>query len=250
MPDADAIRARTVVALAGTFCAPLVFERLAELLDGRFALHAPSWMTDAPAWGVEDVSGWVADRISAGGPDPVLVVGHSTGGAIALRLALTRPDLVGGLMLVNTGPHMHGHGDVTSLISTMERDGTAGVARAVVDRSFHTPPPPEDRRLLLDYGLAVPVRAAMDVLRSQHATDFTPALPALRMPVSVVHGRFDGVRTVEAARAMAAAVPDGHLRVVDAGHTPVYEAPGAVADALVELDRRVRAARGGSGPRS
>jgi pimeloyl-ACP methyl ester carboxylesterase len=232
---------RTVVALPGTFCSPLVFERIRGLLDDRFDLRALSWMTDAPACTIDDVAAWVADSISAARQSPVLLVGHSTGGAIALRLALTRPDLVGGLMLINTGPNMHQHGDVTTLISNMERDGTTDVVRAVIERSFDVAPPPEDRRRLLDYGHGVPLKAALEVLRSQHAADFAPALPSLRMPVSIVHGRFDVVRTVDVAQSMAAALPDGRLRLVDAGHSPMYEVPAAVAEVLVELDRRIGA---------
>lgn len=59
------------------------------------------------------------------------------------------------------------------------------------------------------------------------------------MPVSIVHGRFDPVRTADGAEAMAAAVPDASLHLVDAGHSPMYEKPAAVAESLEELDRRV-----------
>lgn len=229
---------RTVIAMPGTFCSPLIFDRLRPLISDRFELVAPSWMTDAPAWSLEAVAAWVADRILAERRAPVLLLGHSTGGAITLRLALDRPELLRGLMLINTGPNMRQHGDVVDVIRRMEWDGTADVMPAVIDRSFHLAPSADDRRRLLDYGHKVSLRAALDVLRSQHATDFEPDLPSLRMPVSVVHGRFDRVRTIGEAKAMAAAVPDGRLLLVAAGHSPVYEVPEAVAAALDELDRR------------
>ncbi|MCX4831851.1 alpha/beta hydrolase [Streptomyces sp. NBC_01016] len=232
------VGAREVIALPGTFCSPLIFERLAELLDERFEMHALSWMTDAPSHRIEEVAEWVAGSICHAGQDPVLLVGHSTGGAIALQLALTRPDLVGALMLINTGPNMHHHGDVTSLIASMRRDGTADVVRAVMDRSFHRRPSPEVRERLLEYGHGVPVQAALDALSSQHATDFAPRMGQLRMPVSVVHGRFDAVRTVDDAEAMTAAVPGARLSLVDAGHSPMYETPELVAQALGDLHER------------
>ncbi|MGY0490155.1 alpha/beta fold hydrolase [Streptomyces sp. WG-D5] len=231
---------RTVVALPGTFCSPLIFERVTRLLGDRFDVRAPDWMTQAPTCTLDGAAAWVAGRLPGDGRAPVLLMGHSTGGAIALRLALSRPDLVGGLMLINTGPHMRGHGDVTALITRMERDGTSDVVGAVLDRSFHHPPTSEDRQRLLDHGLKAPLKAALEVLRSQHATDFTSALPSLRMPVSIVHGRFDAVRTVDVAQNMADALPDARLHLVDAGHTPVYETPAAVAEAVEELDRRAR----------
>ena len=228
-----------VAAVPGTFCSPLIFDRLRPLIGAE--LRAFSWMTDAPVWTVDAVAAWVAERIAAEHDGPVLLLGHSTGGAIALRLALTRPELVRGLMLVNTGPNMRRHGDVVDTIARMEREGTANVVPAILDRSFHIALAAEDRGRLLDYGLAASPQAALDILRSQHAADLEPELPALRMPVSVVHGRFDRVRTVAEAEAMAAAVPDGRLLIVDAGHSPMYEVPEAVAEALGELDRRAAA---------
>ncbi|MGW2343590.1 alpha/beta fold hydrolase [Streptomyces sp. NPDC001661] len=233
--------ARTVVALPGTFCSPVIYERVRGLLGERFDVRAPSWMTDAPSCTLDGVGSWVADRLGDDGGAPVLLIGHSTGGAIALRLALSRPDLVGGLMLINTGPHMRGHGDVTALIAGMERDGTSGVVGPVLDRSFHHAPTPEDRQRLLDYALDAPLGSALEVLRSQHAADLTPDLPSLRMPVSVVHGRFDPVRTVEGAQDMAAAIPGARLHLVDSGHSPMYETPAAVVAAIEELEQRIGA---------
>src|SRR5947209_7830364 len=46
-----------------------------------------------------DYAAWVAAEI-AETPAPRAVVGHSLGGAVALELALARPDLVDGLVLV------------------------------------------------------------------------------------------------------------------------------------------------------
>lgn len=226
---------RTAFALPGTFCAPMVFEPLQDLLGPRFEVRALSWMTEAADRSIPGAADWVAGLISA----PAIVMGHSTGGAIALQLAATRPDLVSGLMLLNTGPNMKRHGDVVSLIADMERNGTAEVVEAVLERSFRTAPPPDDLRRLRDYGRSVPLVAALEALRSQHAIDLEPALASLSMPVSIVHGRFDPVRSVDVAEGMAEAAPDSALRIVEAGHSPMHEVPGAVADALDELDRRV-----------
>lgn len=220
-----------VVAVPGTLCAPSVFGRLAQRLSGEATLDAVSWLTEPGPWDIPAVADRIAGRIDG----PALVLGHSTGGAIALRLALEHPAKVRGLVLVNTGAHMRGHGDVDRILATMAQDWGPELHAAVLDRSFATPPDPADRAELLAYAARVPMAAALDVLRSQRDLDLTPRLRELRCPVTIVHGVLDRARTVEGARELAAAIPGARLRLVDTGHTPVYEAPDVVAAEILRI---------------
>ncbi|WP_197501178.1 alpha/beta fold hydrolase [Mycobacterium sp. 852002-51057_SCH5723018] len=240
--EAQLIKAHTtpVVALPGTFCAPRIFARLAAIITDEYQLEALSWMTDAPAWSIDELAEWVASFIEEHFRK-VILIGHSTGGAIALRLAGLRPDLIRGLMLINTGPNMNHHDGVLGLVADIEQDRMSAAVHAVLQRCFHIQPSPDDLQALLDYGLAVPPRAALDVLHSQHRTDLLPSLGAVQVPVAVVHGRHDRVRSVFEARVMAASVPDGSLIMASCGHSPMYEVPELVSSALRELDRRTRA---------
>jgi pimeloyl-ACP methyl ester carboxylesterase len=64
------------------------------------AIHLPGFgPTDAPdsVWGTGEYARLVAEAIEPLGP--VVVVGHSFGGRIAVRLAASRPELVSGLVL-------------------------------------------------------------------------------------------------------------------------------------------------------
>jgi pimeloyl-ACP methyl ester carboxylesterase len=220
-----------MLAIPGTLCAPSVFRRLAEVLAGEVEIDAVSWLTEPGPWDIATV----ADRIAARVTEPTVVLGHSTGGAIAMRLALDHPDLVTGLVLVNTGAHMRGHGDVDRIVATMAADWGPELHAAVLDRSFATPLDPADRTELLAYASSVPVEAAVAVLRSQRDLDLTPRLARLRCPVTIVHGVFDRARTVEQAYELAADIPGARLRLVDTGHTPVHEAPGVVAEEVLAL---------------
>jgi pimeloyl-ACP methyl ester carboxylesterase len=231
-----------MVALPGTLCAPQIFDKLRNELGTTLELNALSWMTDAPGWNIPELATWVADYISINIGSPVLVAGHSTGGAIALQLALAAPDLVQGLLLINSGPNMQGHGDVKSLIATLETRNASDVVGAIIDRSFHYQPTSCEREQLLGYARGVPARVVLEVLRSQHALDFGPSLGRIRRPASIVHGRYDAVRTVEQAKAMTHAFADAELHVVDAGHSPMYEAPVAMAAIVRDLARRAASA--------
>jgi pimeloyl-ACP methyl ester carboxylesterase len=231
-----------MVALPGTLCAPQIFDKLRNELGTTLELRALSWMTDASVWTIPELAQWVAGYIRSNIGSPVLVAGHSTGGAIALQLALAEPELVQGLMLINSGPNMKEHGDVESLIATLETSNASDVAAEITDRSFHYPPTSRDREQLLDYARGVPARVVLEVLRSQHALDFGPSLGRIRQPASIVHGRYDAVRAVEQAKALTRAFADAALHVVDAGHSPMYEAPVAMAAIVRDLARRAASA--------
>ena len=47
---------------------------------------------------------WLAQAVRRDGPERVVVIGHSLGGLVALRLALDDPDIVGGLLLLDPSP--------------------------------------------------------------------------------------------------------------------------------------------------
>lgn len=231
----------SLVALPGTICSPAVFAPTTSVLRGEVGVDAVSWMTDPGPWAVPDVADRVARRIETRHGGRALVVGHSTGGAIATCLAARRPDLVAGLVLVDTGADMRRHGDVEAII-TRFRDGWGEQTwRAVVDRSFAAAPPPEVLDELLRYVAGVPQQAAVEVLESQRDLDLAPVLPGLTCPAAVVHGLRDRARSTAEAEELAALLPAATLHWADCGHTPVVEAPDVVAGAVRDVLGRITA---------
>lgn len=221
---------RRVLAVPGTFCSPEIFTPLAEDLANDMALTPVDWMNAPSPWDLASIAG----RVAALAEDlrPTVILGHSTGGAIALRLALDRPDLVERLVLISTGAAMSGHGDVDRIIERLEAGEGAAVASAVVERSFGSPVAEPMLSHLMSYATTAPVSAAVEVLRSQRDTDFTPTLSHITCPTLIVHGKHDRARTLAHAEALSAGLKDATLRVVDAGHSPMFERPGMVARAI------------------
>jgi pimeloyl-ACP methyl ester carboxylesterase len=95
-----------VVALHSSASSSLQWDRLADELAGRFAVSAP----DLPGYGIYALSAEPSGRGMAAIADPVIehiaehgqpvhLVGHSFGAAVALKIALMRPDLVKSLTL-------------------------------------------------------------------------------------------------------------------------------------------------------
>ncbi|MFD2471224.1 alpha/beta fold hydrolase [Amycolatopsis silviterrae] len=220
------------IAVPGTLCSPRIYARLAAALPGE--LDVVDWMTAPGPWRIEDIAARVADRIERHG-GPVTLIGHSTGGCVAAVVAATRPELVSGLLLANTGAHMRGHGDVDRILATIATGWGPDLHAAVLDRSFATPLPPDLRAELLDYATRVPAEAALEVLTSQRDLDLTPRLASIRCPVTVLHGIHDRARTLADAQYLADHLPDSELVTAETGHSPIWEDVPATVAALERL---------------
>jgi len=227
-----------LVALPGTMCSPAVFDPLAEALAGELVVDPFSWLTQPGPWDIPAVAERVADHIETSWGRPVLVCGHSTGGAIALQLAIRRPTSVLGLVLVDTGAHMRGHADVGAILDRIRLNWGEELRAAVLDRSFRSPLSPEVRAGYLEWAAALDPQAVYDVLASQRDLDLTPDLAGVRQPAVVVHGRHDRARPPQQGRELADALPNADFLLVDAGHTPVYETPDAVAASVRDVLKR------------
>jgi pimeloyl-ACP methyl ester carboxylesterase len=235
----DAEPGPVLVALPGTLCPPAVFDPLAAALAGEVTVDPVSWLTEPGPWDIPAVAARVARHIGRRWGRPVLVCGHSTGGAIALQLAVTQPAAVAGLLLVDTGAHMKGHGDVDEILARIRTGWSEELLAAVLDRSFHQPLDPPVRAGYLRWAGACEPQAAYDVLASQRDLDLTSQLAGVGRPAIVVHGQYDRARSPDQGRELAAALPGAEFRLADAGHTPIYETPGVVAAAVRDLVTRV-----------
>jgi pimeloyl-ACP methyl ester carboxylesterase len=149
--------------------------------------------------------------------------------------------MVEGLVLVDTGAHMRGHGDVDATLERIRTGWGEELRAAVLDRSFMIPLTPEVRAGFLAWAADLDQQAVYDVLASQRSLDLTGELDQITQPSVVVHGRYDRARPPEQGRELAASLPDAEFRLIEeAGHTPVYETPAAVAAAVRDVRERAR----------
>jgi lipase len=89
------------------------WETLSDRYLPEFSVLAPDLIghgrsTWAAPWTLDANVDALAALLDAEGGAPVLVVGHSFGGAVALHLAATRPDLVSGLVLLDPAVALDG----------------------------------------------------------------------------------------------------------------------------------------------
>jgi len=183
--------------------------------------------TPAPPvpWGSPEYAAAVADMLEdSRGPGPgLVVVGHSLGGRIALRLAAARPELVGALVLTGAplvprdgarrGPPLAFRAE-----RALHRAHLVGEARMERARQRHGS---------ADYRAAQGVMR--DVLVRLVNERYEDAFAAVRCPVELVWGDDDTDAPVQGAQVLATAIPGAHLTLCrGAGHLLPITAPAAL----------------------
>ncbi|CAL9666283.1 alpha/beta hydrolase [Streptomyces sp. R1] len=231
---------------SGAFWAPLV----PALAEHRHVLRVdlPGCGKSPPVdrYDVPRQAGRVAALLDELGLRPVTVVGHSSGGYVATALAELRPDLVGAVALVSTGPGLD-----------------AFLPQPLILRLLLAPPfgPllwPRRTDAMLRKGIDATAAGPVDVpagliedLRGTSYRSFRTAargntaylaergvperLAALTVPVLVLFGA-DDPRWEPSSAHRYEAVPDARIEMLPGvGHLPPLEAPGATAELLLGL---------------
>ena len=199
------------------------------------AVYAPALptTTGAPA-SVAALAEQTAERVRARPTGPVVLVGNSLGGHLAVLLAGLLRDAPGVHAVVLTGAS--GLYEVPLGASTPRRHDRAYL-RARIAETFFDPAHATDA-LVARVHAAVSARDPLrGLLRLARATrhPLTPAdLAAVRAPALLVWGRDDRVTPPSVAEAYARALPDARLVWLDrCGHAPMIEHPGAFARAVL-----------------
>ena len=241
----------------GVDAAAFSWKRTLPALADEFRVYAPDW----PGYGesgpptrratVEyyvDVLGDFLDELDL---PAASVVGISMGGGVALGFALSRPDRVRRLVLVDSyglGGAVPGGALSAALAGTpgaisviwellgRSRRLTALAVRAAVDPRNLTSELVDDAHAEVrrpDAGRAWAAFQRAEVGRHGLHTNYLDRLPDLAVPTLLVHGERDSFVPVEWATRAAALIPDAEVRVfADCGHVPPRERPDAFVAAV------------------
>ncbi len=189
-----------------------------------------------------------ADVIEQIGLNKPIVIAHSYGGAVALRLALDRPDLISGLVLIapvaydwpgGVSWHLYWSANpvVGGLFNHAAQPFVEAAARDGVKGTFAPLPPAPDyfeRASVIRATTPTALRAnGLDLLAAKsEVTAQQDRYPGITMPVAIMTGDRDGVVSPAIhSRQLAKTLPDVRLKIVHgAGHVPHEADPQALAD--------------------
>jgi pimeloyl-ACP methyl ester carboxylesterase len=194
------------------------------------ALDLPGFGASPPppvAWGAEAYAEQVARALDDMG-SPVVVLGHSFGGRVALHLAVQRPDVVRALVL--TGAPMlhplHRHQRVALAYRVTRRLHTW---RLVSDEAMEAA---RQRYGSADYRAAQGIMREI-LVRAVNETD-EAQLDAVRCPVHLVWGGDDTAAPLEVAERAVTRLAQGDLAVhAGVGHLTPLLIPAALRATVV-----------------
>ncbi|MFD8546871.1 alpha/beta fold hydrolase [Streptomyces sp. NPDC059649] len=179
-------------------------------------------------------AGVVLDRL---GVEHAVVVGHSSGGAVATALAEERPDLVTALVLINTGPSLDAFIAPDSAAAgptqwpptdeQLRRLASTGFSRA----GYQAPEELLDEvRAMTHHTCTTTMRATRSYLEQRALPD---RLRVLGKPLLVIFGE-DDRRWRSSSAYDYRAVPGAQVELLPGlGHSPVLEDPPRTAGPLL-----------------
>jgi pimeloyl-ACP methyl ester carboxylesterase len=190
-----------------------------------YALDLPGFgQSDLPPepWGVQDYQELVAAFMDALAIDRPLVIGHSNGGRIAIRMAATEPARVSRLVLVDSAGIRP-----KRTLRWYRRVGMAKVGKYAA--RFLGAPGERLRAMLVgrvasaDYAAAGPLQPTLVKLVN---TDLRSFMPSISAPTLLVWGSQDADTPPSDAHEMERLIPDAGLVVLDgAGHYSYLDQP-------------------------
>lgn len=177
---------------------------------------------------IADYAAYVrAELEKLGSPRPTLV-GHSLGGAIALRVTLDAPELVGRLALVGSGARLR---VAPAFLEAARVAGPTGVL-AITQMAFAEDHAEEAERFHAQRAEAAPGALYRD-LAACNQFDVMGEVARIAQPTLLIVGEGDRMTPPKYSEYLSAQIPNATLAIIpDAGHYAQIEQPQRVADAL------------------
>jgi pimeloyl-ACP methyl ester carboxylesterase len=217
-----------------------IWEKVAGILEDDFDMIIPdlrgfgdSQLVDAGREILAYASD-VAGLMKRLGVPKANVVGHSMGGYAALALLRAHPEMLLGLGLVSSQTLSDAPDRRQARYASAQEvlaKGVEPVAEAMAPKLSSDKGIQADMRVLISRQRPGGLASALEAMAER--PDSTHVVSSCKVPVLAVHGQADALIPVERGRDVKTALPAAqYVELPRAGHMPMMEDPGAVAQAL------------------
>lgn len=204
-------------------------------------------------YSIETQAGLVAQVLAKLGVDQAVLVGHSLGGSVVTSVAEQAPDLVAGLVLIDSGPDNSGglSGAASAartplLGQALWRIAPDSVIRKNVSQGFAPGYDVPDKYVEDVREMTYPAysKSAKEGEAFKDEKTLPDRLTAVGKPLLVIFGEEDQIYDARDALSAYAAVPGARTHLIlGSGHSPQIEAPDQTAKSISGFARSLAAAQ-------
>ncbi len=222
----------TLVFLPGMMCDERLFAAQITALMDQFVTKTADF---GSAGTIEDMAR-AALALCEG---PIIPVGLSMGGIVAMEIAVQAPERIQKLAVIDTNaraekPHVAARRDPQ--IAAARAGDLARVMRDELKPNYLADTP--NRNAILDLCMDMAMDLGAEVFERQSNAlrsrpDYLDQLGQITVPTMVLYGQYDRLCPAKNHQDIAAAVPNSTLiEIPNAGHLPTLETPDTVTDHL------------------
>jgi pimeloyl-ACP methyl ester carboxylesterase len=236
------------------------YDELRDLLPKRFRSISIDWPShgESPTWSQAAdelrLTRLVQEILESVAPEGAVLVGNSIGGNVAARLAIRRPDLVSGLMLIDSGGFEGLQIAGRIFCALMSRAWFVRMIYPGFSKWYMRPRTEADRRARASaIGTTRTPGGRKAVTEMWHSFnlpdhDLRAQAGQITAPTIVIWGRKDPVLPVRVAETAHDLIKGSKLAMIDSGHSPHTTDPAAVAAELIPLLEAALPPGGPAGP--
>jgi pimeloyl-ACP methyl ester carboxylesterase len=221
---------RSIVLIPGYMLDETLWDKFRENLTEEWSVFNASLSGGKT---IREIAHALADHL----PPKFVLVGFSLGGYIARQLAADFPHRVDALVIIASSLREDTEQQMESkqqAIQALSASTFKGLSRISIAKSLH-PRNALDTKLISDIkqmGCRLGYQAFVDQ-SSLRRTDVPAA--TIRCPTLVIASANDGLRSMEEASELVAAIPNASLQIFDgSGHMIPFEQPEELAQTIIE----------------